>query len=183
MASWQDSAAWPEARITWVRPHQLHVTLHFLGDLPQSKLPDLIDSVHKVAGQAGKFPLEIRGIQAVPPAGRKLRMFWAGLAGRIQPLERLHARLSAALRLIDLSVESRKYTPHVTLGRVRFCRNPQELRKVIAPFHDKSFGLTEVDQVTVYASTLTPKGPEYNVLERCSLGADPRAGAEWNFSS
>ncbi len=109
-------------------------------------------------------------------------MFWAGVAGRIQPIEQLHARLKTALEQLDLPVESRRYTPHVTLGRVRYCRNPEPLREAIAPLHDKRFGLAEVDHVTVYASTLTPKGPEYNVLERCPLKVDPGPDAQQDFS-
>ncbi|HSV84244.1 MAG TPA: RNA 2',3'-cyclic phosphodiesterase [Ramlibacter sp.] len=104
LAQWQ----WPpQARRT--PPERLHITLHFIGDVPAERVPLL------------------RRELAVPWAGCMLRLdraeVWPGgiavLEAQTVPdaLADLQVRLAEALVRLELPVESRRYRPHVTLAR------------------------------------------------------------------
>jgi 2'-5' RNA ligase len=115
LAAHADAWSWPQqARRT--RPERLHVTLHFLGDVPAARLPDLREGLQLgwegcelVLDRGTVWPGGIAVLEAtqVPPA-----------------LARLHARLGERLRELELRVESRPYRPHVTLARKAFGARP-----------------------------------------------------------
>ena len=80
----QDLADAP-GRIRWVRGDNLHVTLHFLGDLDDRQVAEVCERSGTIAGQFEPMALEISGVLPVPPGGRRLRMFWAGVRGDLDP--------------------------------------------------------------------------------------------------
>jgi 2'-5' RNA ligase len=182
LAAWTRTAdAWP-GRIGWVNPDQLHITLHFLAQLSDEALAELYRQVPRSVGQAEPFELEIVGIKVIPPAGRRVRMIWASVGGDLRALQQIHAVLREGLQKLDLPTESRRYCPHVTLGRIRSCPNPHALRQACKPFRDAPLGQLHVENVTIYSSTLTRKGPEYRVLENVPLGSAPRGQRREGFS-
>ncbi|MDB5909449.1 MAG: 2-5 ligase [Massilia sp.] len=108
LSEWRDGHAWPAAASP-VRTGQLHVTLHFLGNIPRERLPELAQGV------------------AVPFAPFELGLghseLWHGgiavLAPDVVPerLLALHGALGEALERLGLPLEQRAYRPHVTLAR------------------------------------------------------------------
>jgi RNA 2',3'-cyclic 3'-phosphodiesterase len=108
LVAWQHCWAWPP-RAARVRPERLHMTLHFLGDVPAERLPALIRGVDT--------PTEAFDLQF----GRA--ELWPGGIAVLRPrhtppaLVRLHDGLGAALRRLELPVESRPFRAHVTLAR------------------------------------------------------------------
>lgn len=121
----QEQAAdwhWPaSARRT--RPERLHVTLHFIGDVPAARLPELQDRL-AVAWEGCELDLD------------RPRLWPGGLAvleaSEVPPeLTQLHVRLAERLRALGLPVEDRRYRPHVTLARKAFgARPPLAMRPV-----------------------------------------------------
>ncbi|MFM7108101.1 MAG: RNA 2',3'-cyclic phosphodiesterase [Planctomycetaceae bacterium] len=97
-----------------VNPGQMHLTLHFLGDVadaPHAALPDAL------AGVAFEpFALELSGAGVFPPRGRP-NVLWAGVADSAQ-LAALHAAIGSALVSCGLEIERQPYVPHVTLARL-----------------------------------------------------------------
>lgn len=117
LALQQHADAWnwpPSARRT--PPERLHVTLHFLGDVPAGALPALRKGL----------AVDWDGCELVFDHGR----VWPGgiavlEAGEVPAgLTRLHAALAARLLALDLPVEERRYRPHVTLARKAFGARP-----------------------------------------------------------
>jgi RNA 2',3'-cyclic 3'-phosphodiesterase len=161
------------ARIRWVDLDRLHVTLNFLGDLEDQQVAAVCDEAGRAAGHFDPMALEICGVEPVPDRGRRLRMFWAGVQGDLEPLARLYGRLNEAFGRMHLPVENRKYRPHVTLARVKFCRDAEDLRRAAYGWEETLFGSQSVEAVSVYASTLTRKGAEYRRLAHLPLGDDP----------
>lgn len=104
----------PPRGVRPVRPAQLHLTLHFLGDVADDAFP----AVHRaVAGvRQAPFVLVIRGTGVFPPRGRPT-VLWAGVA-ESPPLACLWAAVGTALEACGLEVERRPYTPHITLARL-----------------------------------------------------------------
>jgi 2'-5' RNA ligase len=106
---------WPtSARRT--QPQRLHVTLHFLGEVPAQRLPQLRAGL-QLENDAFELHLDQPGVW---PGG--IAVLEAGAVP--QPLAALHARLAERLRALALPVESRRYRPHVTLARKAFGARP-----------------------------------------------------------
>ena len=108
LRTWRDAFTWPRGAAP-VSTDKLHVTLHFLGNLPSARLPELLDGlavpVSPFSLQFGRAALWHGGIAVLEPHGEP------------QALLDLHARLSDALLALGLQPEARKYRPHVTMAR------------------------------------------------------------------
>ena len=159
----------PGAKVRWVAPENLHVTLKFLGDVADEKLVEVCEAVLAAAGQIGPFDFEVRGVLCVPPAGR-LRMFWAGVEDAAGRMQQLYQRLNAGLAGMDLHRDNRPFRPHITLGRLRFAESDSELRRQAEKLAEQKFGPQRAGQVVVYTSKLTPAGGVYTSVARAALG-------------
>jgi len=108
LAAWQQAWMWP-GKASLVPPERLHLTLHFLGDVPVHRMAELVAAL-RVPFAHFSLPF---GTGEIWPGGTAV-----ALPAHVPPLlEALHANLAAALRALDLSPESRPYRPHVTLAR------------------------------------------------------------------
>ncbi|MFW5840396.1 MAG: 2'-5' RNA ligase family protein, partial [Planctomycetota bacterium] len=70
----------------------------------------------------------------------------------------------------DQPRQRRPFRPHITLARVKFCRDPQPVRQAIEQLATTVFGRCLASQLTVYSSLLTRSGPVYQAMARCDLG-------------
>jgi RNA 2',3'-cyclic 3'-phosphodiesterase len=148
----------PGAR--WRTPEQMHITLRFFGDIPETTAADLDAELRTVSGPAMDLTLE--GVGAFGE-GRDIRAVWAGV-GENPALRQLAGRCEAAARRAGLAPEPRAWRPHVTLaylrrpdaGRVGAWIQGHNLLKS-PPFHVTWFGL--------YSSLTRPGGSRYD-LER-----------------
>jgi 2'-5' RNA ligase len=108
LRAWRDGCAWPTSASP-VRTEQLHVTLHFLGNIPRMRLPELVEGLGVTFAP---FELSL-GHPEVWHGGI------AVLAPDVvpEPLLALHGALGEALQRLGLPLEARPYRPHVTLAR------------------------------------------------------------------
>jgi 2'-5' RNA ligase len=157
------------ANVKWVEPDNLHLTLAFLGDLPDRSLAELFAAVGTVAKGEPPFAMTVAGIGAFPNS-RRPKVVWGGISGGAAELARLHAALEDPL--VDLGLyrrEDRGYTPHLTLGRVSGEDSGAVLSPILPKYADWSGGTTAVSDLVVYSSELRRDGPVYTVLGRCPL--------------
>ncbi len=103
----------PGAR--WVRPEQLHLTLRFIGDVDGGQFADIRDELTGIA--VAPFSLQLDGLGVFPPRGRP-RVIWAGL-GRSDDLIRLRNQIESALARVGIARETRRFSPHITLARLK----------------------------------------------------------------
>jgi 2'-5' RNA ligase len=108
LRAWRDAWTWPRGA-TPVHTDKLHVTLHFLGGLPTARLPELLVGL--------RVPFEPFNLQFGRPALQHSGVAWLDPLSEPQALLDLHARLSDALLALGLTLEARKYRPHVTMAR------------------------------------------------------------------
>ncbi|MGC8873306.1 MAG: RNA 2',3'-cyclic phosphodiesterase [Chloroflexia bacterium] len=158
--------------VRWVAPHQIHLTLNFLGEIPAQKLPAVQEAARQAAGEAAPFELEAIGLGTFPNL-RRPRVVWVGLGGELEALHRLQARLSEELAARGFPPEERPFSPHLTLGRVRPQARPEEARalgQAIAGIPSPSLGRWRVEEIRVMRSDLRPEGPLYTVLYTAPLG-------------
>ena len=158
----------PEAKVRWVGRENLHVTLHFLGDVSDAMVCDVCRIAAEAAARTRAFEFEVRGAACVPPRG-PLRMIWANVADPAGELATLQGLLATELSGCGLRVENRRYKPHVTLARINHARDPNILRKAGERLRDKHFGFQHADEIVAYSSRLTPDGPVYAPLARAAL--------------
>jgi len=158
----------PGQRINWVAEHQLHVTMKFLGDVPDSAIQDVCDAMADSAGAVEAFDFCVRGVTAVPPRG-ELRMLWADVDDSTGLMNALHDELDNRLSGISPHDEDRKFSPHVTLARIKFAKNPLALRKAVEPWARHEFGTQRCAEIVAYASQLTADGPIYTPVARGAL--------------
>jgi 2'-5' RNA ligase len=165
----QKELAQTGAQVKWVEPHNLHLTLAFLGDMPDRSLADLFAAVGRVAKPEPPFTMTVAGVGAFPTP-RRPKIVWAGVTSGVEELARLHANLEDPL--IDLGLyrrEDRGYTPHLTLGRVSGEESGAMLSPLLPKLADWSGGATSVAEIVIFGSELRRDGPVYTVLGRCPL--------------
>ena len=160
----------PNAR--WVLTDQFHLTLAFLGDVPDVDLNGLCRAVAEAVVRRPAFALTLQGLGAFPDPTRP-RVAWVGLVGpALDALENLRADVVVAVTSAGYPPDDDRFTPHVTLGRIKASREAHpDMTKLIAHYRTWSAGSIPVAEVVTYSSTLTPEGPAYMVMSRAPLRA------------
>ena len=166
----QESLARIAPEVKWVERENLHVTLLFLGEVDDRAVPAVCRAISEVTQQHSAFPMSIEGVGCFPNM-RRPRVLWIGVGAGTQELCALHDSLEPPL--LDLGCyrrEERRYTPHITLGRVRSERPADQLGPTLAQQAGWHGGEINVREILVMSSELTPRGPIYTVLSRAKLG-------------
>src|SRR5262245_20237727 len=154
--------------VKWVAPENLHWTLQFLGDVEQLEIPGLCSAVSTGALEIDPFDLEARGAGAFPAPDRP-RTLWIGAGAGAQAMVALHDSIQRRLDKLGYRSEHRRFVPHLTLGRAGRDTPPRPLVRELAGLAEYDAGSMLVEEVTVFASKLTPEGPVYQVLSRAPL--------------
>jgi len=156
----------PHARVTWVKPEQLHLTVHFIGQV-DTGLGERIRMALARPLRASAFDLRIEGTGTFPPK-RPPRVIWAGVGMGIDTLRSVEQEVRARLDGLVHSTGERDFHPHLTLGRVK---NPAGLRPVplLEGLESTVFGVVRVAAVTLFESRLSSSGPTYIALGRSEL--------------
>jgi RNA 2',3'-cyclic 3'-phosphodiesterase len=173
-AALQEILARSGADVKWVEVENLHVSLLFLGEVDDREIAALCRVVADTCGTRPSFPMSVATVGCFPNS-RRPRVVWVGVSNGSAEVVGLHDALEPPL--LELGCyrrEARAYTPHITLGRVRSERAGGQLAATLQRYADWQAGETEVREVLVLSSHLTPQGPVYTVLSRAKLrpGAD-----------
>ncbi len=113
-----DLRAQSDGAVRWVNPESLHVTLKFLGEVPERQIPAVKVALQEAVVRHSPFFLEFASIGTF--GGREgLRVMWVAVAGDVLRLEALSRDVNRALSVIGFEPETRPFRPHLTLGRVR----------------------------------------------------------------
>ena len=165
----QEKLAQASTDVKWVAPENLHVTLLFVGEVDDREVPAVCRVVAEQTQQHSSFPMTIERVGCFPNP-RRPRVLWIGVGEGTQELCALHDGLERPL--LDLGCyrrEERKYTPHITLGRVRSERPADMLTAALTKNAGWQGGQTTVNEILVMSSELGPQGPSYTVLSRAKL--------------
>ena len=160
------------AEVNWVRPEQMHLTLKFLGEVPDVETPDICRVVKQVATDFEPFEIICRGAGAFP-SNQQPKTLWIGVEDGAEELKRLQSALDEALKSeLGIAKEQRGFHPHLTIGRVKG-GDPQsrrELAGVLSELEDFDADLAVIDEVVTFASFLDRKGPTHDALDHAELG-------------
>ncbi len=143
----------------WVDPRDMHVTLRFLGETPEEKLPEVEALMRAAAAGAKPFELRLSGVGAFDALDAP-RVVWLGVDEGKGPLETL---AKAVLR-----DEPRPYSPHLTIGRNR--REEFAAEFVAGLKAQPALSLRRpVTRIALYASKPAPFGHTYEILSEAEL--------------
>jgi RNA 2',3'-cyclic 3'-phosphodiesterase len=157
------------AKVTWVQPHNMHLTLKFLDEVPSREIPGVCAAVAEAARGVPAFSLEVAGAGAFPRTSQP-RTLWLGTGEGSEALIALHARLESALAKLGYRKEPRRFVPHLTIGRVRGTGPTlSALGQLLEEQQEFHAGQTEITALVVFSSQLRPEGPTYEVLSRAVL--------------
>jgi 2'-5' RNA ligase len=163
------SAGAGDIDVKWAGRENLHITMKFLGAVPDEDLAKVCQAVSDAAAESTPLEFFLPGLVCVPPGGNRVRMVWASVAEPTGQMAALAQRLEAALGPMGFAPEHREFSPHITLGRVKNPRGSGLLRPAVQPFAACAFGRQEAVEVVTFASKLTPRGPIYSPLARAKL--------------
>jgi 2'-5' RNA ligase len=156
--------------VRWVAPEGIHLTLQFLGAVPEERVAAVECALAEAAAGSGALHLEVRGAGGFPSA-RRPRVLWAGLAGDVEPLAALAAGIGRQLAPLGYAPEERAFSAHLTLGRAREGRGAPGLAAAIAAAAEQEGAPWRASEVCLVESHLSPTGARYEVLARVALGA------------
>jgi RNA 2',3'-cyclic 3'-phosphodiesterase len=165
----QETLSRAGADVKWVEQENLHVTLLFLGEVDDRTVPAVCRTVALIAGRHEGFKLAVETVGCFPNP-RRPRVVWAGVGSGTQELVALHDALEPPLQELGCyRREERRYTPHITLGRVRGEQATEGLATALARKASWQAGTVDVRELLILSSELRNDGPIYVVLGRGKL--------------
>jgi 2'-5' RNA ligase len=155
-------------QVRWVHPSKLHLTLRFLGDIPVPLVWALQDAMRDLDA-ISRFDLSFEGIGAFPDPA-KPKVVWAGVSDPGGGLASLHEKVSSILEQQGVPRESREFSPHLTLGRIR--RPEADITDVVQGHIEEQFGRMQVSEVVFYRSILDRSGAIHEPKWSARLGKE-----------
>jgi 2'-5' RNA ligase len=164
--------------VRWASEHQMHLTLKFLGEVPDDKVPDVTDGCARIAAECEPFEFVLNRTGCFPPEGR-VRIVWGGSS--VTPDELAHCvhKCEDVFEQIGFARENRPFTPHVTIGRVKVDDTRGRLRRAVSDLRIARVA-EHVESMTLFQSILSPAGARYVVAGtfRFGQGRTDAPGAE-----
>jgi 2'-5' RNA ligase len=151
----------PLASIKWSPTSNLHITTKFIGEWPEQRLPELRNALD---GVSIREPISIRvcGVGFFPNR-RSPRVFQAGVDASPQ-LPALAKDTDSALAKLGIVPESRAYSPHLTLARIKAPKGLASFYRQVEELGDPEFGSFLADRFFLYHSKPGASGSVYTKL-------------------
>jgi 2'-5' RNA ligase len=165
-----------DAPARWVDPEKLHLTLKFLGQVEERRLPRIAELAAARIARLGPIEMELGGFGAFPHA-RAARIVWLGVSAGAPALARAARKLDSAAARAGVPRERRPFRAHLTLGRLR-TPGRVPLERLVAPPGDPF----SVEEVVLYESRPDSNGSTYVPLARLPLCEEGRFETRFDFA-
>jgi len=146
--------------VKWVKKENLHITLKFLGET--DKMPAIEGKIKEIEGEFSPFKVSLKGVGAFP-SQKRAKILWVGVEEGVKHLTELFSTVENKVHDLGFEKEIRKFTPHITFARIK------NGKYSLPENTDFSFDSFSVNEVTLFKSTLTPKGPIYEIVSEAPL--------------
>ena len=153
--------------VRWVRPEGLHLTLKFLGEIPEEQLTTVYSAVEQGVAGIASFSFDMAELGGFPNLSRH-RVIWVGVRSGTESLKRLHQWIEPQLAQCGFPRDKRSFSPHLTIGRVKTPRGLQPILDRLSTVTYRSWEIP-VSAVKVMRSQLKPTGAEYSALKVIDL--------------
>ena len=156
------------ASANWTRPEGIHLTLKFLGEVPDAKAQEILQALEGAARGTGRLALAVEGAGAFPNV-KNPRVLWIGITGDIVKLATLQAAVEDAMVRLGFEREDRKFSPHLTLARIKFPKPRDNWPGIIEGIRDVKLGGFEAGHLSLMKSELRREGAVYTEVGRVEL--------------
>lgn len=158
----------PDAKASWSRDANLHLTLKFLGEIPQTSVSHISTAASRALVGLAPFSIRLEQTGAFPKQGRP-RVLWIGINDLAGTLAELHARLEDESAIAGFARDDRPFHPHLTIARLR---QPRHARTLAARHQQMELEPAEiaVSELLVIRSELSSAGSKHTVISRHPLG-------------
>ena len=150
-----------EARIRVVPLENLHITMSFLGEIPMSIIDNV--TVELLQVDFTRFKISLQRLGAFPSL-RRINVIWIGIDEGREKLEEIFQLLRPRLRKAGVEKIGQRFSPHITIARVKSRRNIDQLSKTISSLRNVYLGEAVLNTLKLKKSVLTPKGPIYSTI-------------------
>jgi 2'-5' RNA ligase len=155
--------------VKWVDPGQVHLTLHFFGDVPASEVDGIDQAMKRILPRFAPFRIRLNGLGGFPDL-RRPHVLWVGVSGENRELFELQESVRREVEALGYAADGRAFRPHATLGRVKkipgalSCQEEIEKMKLRFPTEIKT-----LDHFVLYQSRLLPDGACYETVKTYPL--------------
>jgi RNA 2',3'-cyclic 3'-phosphodiesterase len=169
LADYQRWLAGLDRAVRWVRPEQIHLTLKFLGDMPDGQVVPVCRALDGLAEHEA-FEFQIYGIGTFG-SPRSPRVVWVGVQMPNPALMELQKACEEGLAELGFPPEGRAFKPHLTLGRVKDPRAGTAVSEAVSNVQLQDLGpLAQwAGHLVLFASILRPQGSQYLVTHKVTL--------------
>lgn len=165
----QDKLKTAGADVSWTRQEGMHLTLKFLGETEDKRITKIKKALDMAVDDMPTFSLSVSSMGVFPDM-RRPRVIWIGLNEAGTNLIRLQKGVEEEMKKIGFQSENRRFTPHITLGRIRSNKNMDKLLKLIEEERSFELGGYDVSAIHLIKSELKPSGAVYTELYSVMLG-------------
>ena len=157
--------------VKWVEPQNIHLTLKFLGEINQGQSESIITVLDGIVQNKNTYKIGLGEVGIFPNISSP-RIIWIGLEDGIGETKQIFLETEAGLKELGFGKEERIFSPHITLGRIRSFKNKHLLKEMVSCKNNR---LKEspleffAGGITLFSSTLTPKGPIYEPIKKFTL--------------
>ena len=153
--------------VKWINLSQLHVTLHFIGDIDQLVIPLISDSLEDSISSFKGWRSGITGF-GVFGRGKAPRIIWMGFKNE-RVFSILKKKIDESLKNILPIEQELSFKPHATIGRIKRPGNLPGLKEILDYYNEDLNVPVEINRVIFYKSELQKKGPIYSPLKTIIL--------------
>ena len=156
--------------VKWVNPDSIHLTLKFLGNIASDRTGEITKAMEEAAQGIPPFHLEVKDLGVFPNL-KRVQVAWVGISGEVDKLGEFQQRLESNLACLGFAPESRPFTPHLTLARLRNQASLDERQRFGQLIAGSRFeaGAIEVDAINLMRSQLTREGAIYSRISSVRL--------------
>ncbi len=162
-----EKADFRKSDVKWVEPEAMHLTLKFLGEVKDEQIVEVCNAVRDAAARNRSFELDIESVGYF--GGSSAKVLWVGTGRGSSDLCRLQEDIEQQLSAGGWPKETRSFSGHLTLCRVKNPKAGVKLAKISEDYKELNLGTISADSVAVYQSLLKPTGPVYTVLGNYKL--------------
>ena len=146
-------------------PDNLHLTLQFLGETPESRVTEIHQALSAVASRHAPFQLAVDNRIGYFGSMNPVRVAWVGMKGDIAALSAMQADVASAMHELGFASEERAYKPHVTLARdALFLQSSLLLKNGGIDLPVPPFPLMRIEQFALISSEIVQGGRRYRPL-------------------
>jgi 2'-5' RNA ligase len=153
---------------SWTRPEGIHLTLKFLGEIPEAKGADIMNALNRAVSDTGRLRLEIEGVGTFPNP-RNARVVWIGVSGDVEQLRKLQVAVEDGMARIAMKREERPFTPHLTLGRIKSIRSKETWVGALEDVKHVRLPGFDATSVSLMKSELRRTGAVYTEVGKAEL--------------